>query len=119
MRRALTLAGLVSAVVLWFAVPIPIATAEDQSGIRSAAPLASMSGAVQKICSTYAPDQWRDSIVVPATLTKFNADSCRTLARATGATHLQLGCVANEGVSLGATFAVGGNAIPPAPNCGW
>ena len=69
-------------------------------------------GKGQKLCSVFAPSNWRDTIDVPATAT---LPSCIRFMNITAATTLQLGCIFADGsVSLGTP---GGGA--PSPNCGW
>jgi hypothetical protein len=66
-----------------------------------------------KLCSVYAPNNWRDTIPVPAT---WRWSDCRDYAVTMGATHVHLVCIFADGHPM---ISVGGPGELPEPNCGW
>ncbi|RYZ44163.1 MAG: hypothetical protein EOO71_00390 [Myxococcaceae bacterium] len=77
----------------------------------------------QKVCSAVVPDNWRDSINVPAS---WGPQTCAEWARSVGAAHYQLGCFFESrrnspSFVWGESAGAGGvpQGVIPATNCGW
>jgi hypothetical protein len=66
-----------------------------------------------KLCSVYVPNDWRDTIPVPAS---WRWSDCRDYAIAIGATHVHLICLFERGSPK---MSMGGPGDAPNPNCGW
>jgi len=66
-----------------------------------------------KLCSVYVPNNWRDTIPVPASW-KWN--DCRDYAASVGASHIHLICIFDRGSPK---ISMGGPGGPPERNCGW
>ena len=71
-----------------------------------------------KLCSVYAPSNWRDTIVVDNGWTK---STCANFGASVGATMMNVGCLSDTGSVFGSAIAVShpNNAGTPSPNCGW
>ena len=66
-----------------------------------------------KLCSVYVPQNWRDTIPVPAS---WRWSDCRDYAARVGATHVHLICLFERG---NRKISIGGPGDLPEPDCGW
>jgi hypothetical protein len=79
--------------------------------------LDAVTGTGSKVCSVFVPNNWRDSLSVPATFTRA---ACMEFGRNEGATHYQLACTFNNGVGFNRPAGLGDTSTPAPPqNCGW
>jgi hypothetical protein len=65
----------------------------------------------QKVCSPVVGNQWRDTVIVPATWTK---ETCNNYRGQLGASAYNLACIFENSYSFGDN-----NGGIPSPNCGW
>ena len=89
--------------------PVPRRPAPRAAGCRRGGEAAE--GA--KLCSVFAPNNWRDSINVPSSWT---ARDCQVFAHDVGATEMQLGCIFDTGEPK---VSIGPPGQLPERDCGW
>lgn len=65
----------------------------------------------QKLCRVLQAKTWRDGLIVPQ---NWSISLCTDYMKKTGGTGYQLGCIHEDGTTLG-----GMDGTIPSPNCGW